>query len=58
MDIPETLGLSFAPKAETATIFRPELNDNKYNHDVVLYQINYDMSVVIIIFNTSHIHPG
>ncbi len=34
---PETLGLPFAKKCETITIFSPGVNDNKYNHGVVLY---------------------
>ncbi|MBN1379135.1 MAG: pectate lyase [Gammaproteobacteria bacterium] len=34
---PETLGLSFAKNAETITIFRPEEDSDKYNHNVVLF---------------------
>lgn len=33
---PKTLGLSPAPGAETFTIFRPQKDENKYNHGVVL----------------------
>ena len=36
-DQPETLGLPFAKGIETATIFSPQENDNKYNHGVVLF---------------------
>jgi hypothetical protein len=32
----ETLGLAYAPGAETFTIFRPGPDDNRYNHGVVL----------------------
>ncbi len=35
-DQPETLGLPWAPGAETFTIFSPEAEEGKYNHGVVL----------------------
>jgi len=34
---PKTLGLSFAQKVETITIFNPKITENKYNHGVVLF---------------------
>jgi len=34
--MPGTLGLSFAPQAETATIFSPGEHENHYNHAVAL----------------------
>ncbi len=37
LEEPETLGLSFAPDAETFTVFSPVKNDNKYNHGVVVF---------------------
>ncbi len=37
MSQPETLGLDFAPNAETFTIFSPDSTQNRYNHGVVLY---------------------
>lgn len=33
----ESLGLDFAPSAETFTIFSPDSTQNRYNHGVVLY---------------------
>ncbi|MEZ4883999.1 MAG: sialidase family protein [Chitinophagales bacterium] len=37
LEKPETLGLSFAEKRETFTIFSPKNEGNKYNHGVVLF---------------------
>ena len=33
----KTLGLNYAEKSETFTVFSPKVNDNKYNHGVVLF---------------------
>lgn len=34
---PASLGLEFAPKVESITIFEPDSSENKYNHGVVLF---------------------
>lgn len=34
---PKTLGLQFAKNSETYSIFKPNINENKYNHGVVLF---------------------